>query len=59
MNRSVDGAEYKRESMLEAVADVARYMPPSDLEILKLACSIEESLDTVNHLHAAAAFRAG
>lgn len=31
----------KRENMLEAIAEVARCMPPSDIEILELARCIE------------------
>ncbi len=40
-SRSAKNEAVKRENMLEAVAEVARCIPPSDFEILELARSIE------------------
>jgi glycosyltransferase involved in cell wall biosynthesis len=54
----IESAAAKRRNMLEAVAEVARNMPPNDFEILKLARSIDDSHNAVARLKASAAVRA-
>lgn len=43
--QSVENNAARREAMLEAVAEVARCIPPSDFEILELARGIEANYD--------------
>jgi hypothetical protein len=53
--QGIESAAAKRRNMLEAVAEVARNMPPNDFEILKLARSIDDSHNAVARLKASAA----
>jgi glycosyltransferase involved in cell wall biosynthesis len=46
----------KRENMLEAIAEVARCMPPSDFEILELARSIEANHNELGRTKISRAF---
>jgi glycosyltransferase involved in cell wall biosynthesis len=54
--RGIESPAARRRRMLDAVAEVARHMPPSDFEILKLARSIEDNHNAVSRLKASASF---